>query len=69
MLTPEVQETPGTALDLLAVAKTGDIEIALNDAERAAELRPADQSGFCSRYVVMPMRICWSGVTTVSVKL
>jgi len=44
-------------LDLLAVVKTGDIEIALKDAESAAELRPADQTTYRYRYVVMPMRI------------
>ncbi len=44
-------------LDLLAVVKSADIEIALKDAESAAELRPADQTTHRHRYVVMPMRI------------
>jgi DNA polymerase-3 subunit beta len=44
-------------LDLLGVVKNGDIEIALKDPESAAELRPADQTTFRYRYVVMPMRI------------
>ena len=43
-------------LDLLGVVKTGDVEIALKDAESAAELRPADQTTYRYRYVVMPMR-------------
>ena len=42
-------------LDLLGVVKNGDIEIALKDAESAAELRPADQT-YRYRYIVMPMR-------------
>jgi DNA polymerase-3 subunit beta len=44
-------------LDLLGVIKTGNIEIALKDAESAAELRPTDQTTYRYRYVVMPMRI------------
>ena len=43
-------------LDLLAVVKSGDIEIALKDAESATELRPVDQGEYRYRYVVMPMR-------------
>ncbi|TAM83482.1 MAG: DNA polymerase III subunit beta [Acidobacteria bacterium] len=43
-------------LDMLGVVKTGDIEIALKDAESAAEFRPTDQ-GTRYTYVVMPMRI------------
>jgi DNA polymerase-3 subunit beta len=43
-------------LDLLGVVKTGEVEIALKDAQSAAELRPADQGEYRYRYVVMPMR-------------
>jgi len=43
-------------LDLLGVVKNGDIEIALKDAESAAELRPVDQGEYRYRYIVMPMR-------------
>ena len=42
-------------LDLLGVVRSGDVEIALKDAESAAELRPADQT-YRYRYIVMPMR-------------
>lgn len=42
-------------VDLLGVVRSGDVEIALKDAESAAELRPADQT-YLYRYVVMPMR-------------
>ena len=42
-------------LDLLGVVRNGDVEIALKDAESAAELRPADQT-YRYRYIVMPMR-------------
>jgi len=44
-------------LDLLGVVKTGDIEIALKDAESAAEFRPTDQATYRYRCIVMPMRI------------
>ena len=44
-------------LDLLGVVKNGDVEIALKDAESAAELRPLDQAEYRHRYVVMPMRL------------
>ena len=44
-------------LDLLGVVKTGDVEIALKDAESAVEFRPADQTTFHYKYVVMPMRL------------
>ena len=44
-------------LDLLAVVKTGDIEIGLKDDVSAAELRPTDQTTYRYRYVVMPMRL------------
>jgi len=44
-------------LDLLGVVKNGDVEIALKDAESAAELRPLDQAEYRHRYVVMPMRM------------
>jgi DNA polymerase III subunit beta len=44
-------------LDMLAVVRTGEVEIALKDAESAAEFRPADQSLYRYRYVAMPMRI------------
>jgi DNA polymerase-3 subunit beta len=44
-------------LDLLGVVKTGEVEIALKDAESTAELRPVDQTNYRYRYVVMPMRI------------
>jgi DNA polymerase-3 subunit beta len=41
-------------LDFLSVVRNGQIEIALKDAESAAELRPVDQVQY--RYVIMPMR-------------
>src|SRR5438094_5586661 len=44
-------------LDLLGVVKNGDVEIALKDAESAAELRPLEQAEYRHRYVVMPMRM------------
>ncbi len=44
-------------LDLLAVVKTGDIEIGLKDEVSTAEFRPTDQTTYRYRYVVMPMRI------------
>jgi DNA polymerase III subunit beta len=43
-------------LDMLGVVKTGDVEIALKDAESAAEFRPTDKT-YAYRYVVMPMRL------------
>jgi len=42
-------------LDLLAVVKAGNIEIALKDSEGAAELRPVEQAEFHYKYVLMPM--------------
>jgi DNA polymerase-3 subunit beta len=44
-------------LDMLGVVKAGEVEIALKDAEGAAEFRPVDQSQWRYRYVVMPMRL------------
>ncbi|MCL5005940.1 MAG: DNA polymerase III subunit beta [Acidobacteria bacterium] len=44
-------------LDMLSVVKTGEVEIALKDAESAVELRPADGAVYHYRYVVMPMRL------------
>ena len=44
-------------LDMLAVVKTGELEIGLKDSESAAEFRPTDQASYHYRYVVMPMRI------------
>ncbi len=44
-------------LDLLGVVKSGDIEIALKDAESAAGLRPVGQDEYRYRYIVMPMRM------------
>lgn len=44
-------------LDMLGVVKTGEVEIALKDAESAAEFRPVDQSLYRYRNVVMPMRL------------
>ena len=44
-------------LDMLGVLKTGEVEIALKDAESAVEFRPADQSQNRYKYVVMPMRL------------
>jgi DNA polymerase III subunit beta len=44
-------------LDMLAVIKTGEVEIGLKDPESAAEFRPVDQSLYRYRYVAMPMRI------------
>jgi DNA polymerase III sliding clamp (beta) subunit (PCNA family) len=44
-------------LDLLGVAKNGDVEIALKDAESAAEIRPVDPGEYRYKYVVMPMRM------------
>jgi glycerol-3-phosphate dehydrogenase len=44
-------------LDLLGVVKNGNIEIALKDAESAAELRPVDQGEYRYRYIVMPLRV------------
>jgi len=42
-------------LDFLSVVRNGQVEIALKDAESAAELRQVDPSG--DRYIVMPMRV------------
>lgn len=44
-------------LDMLGVVKTGEVEIALKDAESAVEFRPADQSQNRYKYVVMPTRL------------
>ena len=44
-------------LDMLGVVKTGDVEIALKDAESAAEFRPVDQSLYRYKYVAMPIRL------------
>jgi len=44
-------------LDMLAVIKTGEVEIALKDPESAVELRPTDQATYRYRCVVMPMRL------------
>jgi DNA polymerase-3 subunit beta len=41
-------------LDFLSVVRNGQVELALKDAESAAELRPVDQERY--RYVIMPMR-------------
>ncbi|MDE3180897.1 MAG: DNA polymerase III subunit beta [Acidobacteriota bacterium] len=41
-------------LDFLGVVRNGQVEIALKNAESAAELRPIDQEQY--RYVIMPMR-------------
>ena len=43
-------------LDLLSVIKSGNVEIALKDAESAAELRPSDQADYRYTCVIMPMR-------------
>jgi DNA polymerase-3 subunit beta len=43
-------------LDLLGVIKSGNVEIALKDAESAAELRPCDQADYRYTCVIMPMR-------------
>lgn len=43
-------------LDMLDVIRTGEVEIALKDAESAVKLQPADQSEFRYRYVIMPVR-------------
>ena len=43
-------------LDLLGVIKSGNVEIALKDAESAAELRPSDQADYRYTCVIMPMR-------------
>ncbi len=43
-------------LDFLSVVRSGQVEIALKDAEGAAELRPIESRGYGYRYVVMPMR-------------
>jgi DNA polymerase III subunit beta len=44
-------------LDMLAVIRTGEVEIALKDPESAVELRPTDQATYRYRCVVMPMRL------------
>lgn len=44
-------------LGMLDVVRTGEVEIALKDAQSAVEFRPVDQSEFRYRYVVMPIRI------------
>lgn len=44
-------------LDMLGVVKTGEVEIALKDAESAVEFRPVDQSVYRYRNVVMPLRL------------
>ena len=43
-------------LDMLGIVRTGEVEIALKDAESAAEFRPTDQT-YRYRCVIMPMRI------------
>ena len=43
-------------LDLLGVIKSGNVEIALKDAESAAELRPSEQADYRYTCVIMPMR-------------
>ena len=43
-------------LDLLSVIKSGNVEIALKDAESAAELRPSEQADYRYTCVIMPMR-------------
>ena len=43
-------------LDLLGVIKSGNVEIALKDAQSAAELRPSDQADYRYTCVIMPMR-------------
>jgi len=42
--------------DLLGVIKSGNVEIALKDAESAAELRPSEQADYRYTCVIMPMR-------------
>lgn len=44
-------------LDMLGVVKTGEVEIALKDAESAVELRPTDQAACHYRCVIMPIRL------------
>jgi DNA polymerase III subunit beta len=43
-------------LDMLAVVKTGEVEMAFKDAESTVELRPTVQA-YKFRYTVMPMRL------------
>lgn len=42
--------------DFFGVVKRGHVEIAMKDAQSAAELRPADNPEFRHRYIVMPLR-------------
>jgi DNA polymerase-3 subunit beta len=44
-------------LDFLSVVRNGQVELALKDAESAAELRPVEQEQYRYRCVVMPMRV------------
>ena len=43
-------------LDLLSVIKSGNVEIALKDAQSAAELRPSEHADYRYTCVIMPMR-------------
>jgi DNA polymerase-3 subunit beta len=42
--------------DFFGVVRRGQVELALKDAQSAAEFRPAEQDQYAYQYVVMPMR-------------